>query len=155
MQKVENGDLNWIVPQKLLAFSGPHSKSKIENGYPLHAPEAYFPYYRKHNVTTIIRLNKKIYDARRFTDAGFHHLDLFFVDGSVPTEQIVRQFLEVVETSAGAVAVHCKAGLGRTGTLIACFLMKHYKFTAAESIAWVRVCRPGSVIGPQQNFLEE
>lgn len=31
-QRVENGDLNWIVPLKLLAFSGPHPKSKIENG---------------------------------------------------------------------------------------------------------------------------
>ena len=47
------------------------------------------------------------------------------------------------------------AGLGRTGTLIACYMMKHYKFTAAESIAWCRICRPGSIIGPQQNFLEE
>lgn len=25
--------------------------------------------------------------------------------------------------------------------------------TAAESIAWLRICRPGSVIGPQQQFL--
>lgn len=31
-QRVENGDLNWIVPGKFLAFSGPHPKSKIENG---------------------------------------------------------------------------------------------------------------------------
>lgn len=30
------------------------------------------------------------------------------------------------------------AGLGRTGTLIACYIMKHYKFTAAECIAWIR-----------------
>ena len=30
------------------------------------------------------------------------------------------------------------AGLGRTGTLIACYMMKHYKFTAAECIAWIR-----------------
>ncbi len=47
------------------------------------------------------------------------------------------------------------AGLGRTGTLIGCYIMKHYKFTAAETIAWIRICRPGSVIGPQQNWLEE
>jgi len=33
--------------------------------------------------------------------------------------------------------------------------MKHYKFTAAETIGWCRICRPGSIIGPQQNFLEE
>lgn len=33
--------------------------------------------------------------------------------------------------------------------------MKHYGFTAAEFIGWVRVCRPGSVIGPQQHYLRE
>ncbi|KPP62253.1 dual specificity protein phosphatase CDC14A-like, partial [Scleropages formosus] len=154
-ERVENGDFNWIVPGKFLAFSGPHPKSKTENGYPLHAPDAYFPYFRKHNVNTVVRLNRKIYDAKRFTDAGFCHFDLFFADGSTPVDQIVRRFLHICENAHGAVAVHCKAGLGRTGTLIGCYLMKHYRFTAAEAIAWIRVCRPGSVIGPQQHFLEE
>jgi len=102
-----------------------------------------------------VRLNKKIYDAKRFTDAGFQHIDLFFIDGSTPSDSIVKKFLEVAEATNGALAVHCKAGLGRTGTLIACYIMKHYKFTAAECIAWLRICRPGSVIGPQQHFLEE
>ncbi|KAI5101153.1 dual specificity protein phosphatase CDC14AB isoform X2 [Silurus meridionalis] len=154
-ERVENGDFNWIVPGKFLAFSGPHPKSKVENGYPLHAPEAYFSYFRKHNVSTIIRLNKKNYEAKRFTDAGFDHYDLFFVDGSTPSDVITRRFLHISESSDGAIAVHCKAGLGRTGTLIGCYLMKHYRFTAAETIAWIRICRPGSIIGPQQHFLEE
>ncbi len=154
-EKVENGDLNWILPEKFLSFCGPHAKSKIENGYPLHAPEAYFTYFRKHNVRCIVRLNKKIYDSKRFTDAGFQHVDLFFIDGSTPSDSIVKKFLDIAEATNGALAVHCKAGLGRTGTLIACYIMKHYKFTAAESIAWLRICRPGSVIGPQQHFLEE
>lgn len=154
-ERVENGDFNWILPDKFLAFSGPHNKSRIENGYPLHAPESYIDYFQKHNVTAVVRLNKKFYDAKRFSDHGIDHFDLFFVDGSTPSDSIVRRFLNIAENTKGAVAVHCKAGLGRTGTLIACYIMKHYRFTAAEAIAWLRICRPGSVIGPQQNFLEE
>ncbi|KAF5403373.1 Dual specificity protein phosphatase CDC14A [Paragonimus heterotremus] len=153
-EKVENGDLTWIVPNKFIAFCGPHAQSKIENYYPLHAPEAYIPYFRKNNVTTIIRLNRKVYDARRFTDHGFAHYDLFFTDGSCPSDEILERFLHICERSVGAVAVHCKAGLGRTGTLIGCYLMKHYQFTSHEAIAWCRICRPGSIIGPQQQWMD-
>ncbi|CAN9502971.1 unnamed protein product [Ophioblennius macclurei] len=154
-ERVENGDMNWIVPGKILAFSSPHSHSKIENGYPLHAPEAYFPYFSEINVTAVVRLNRKLYEGRRFEEAGFEHHDLFFLDGTTPSDLIVRRFLHVCESTDGAVAVHCKAGLGRTGTLIGCYLMKHFRFTAPEAIAWIRICRPGSVIGPQQDFLVE
>lgn len=77
-------------------------------GYPHHAPEAYFPYFRKHKVTTIIRLNRKLYDAKRFTDAGFEHFDLFFADGSTPSDTIVKTFLNICENAEGVIAVHCK-----------------------------------------------
>ncbi|KAL1396823.1 hypothetical protein pipiens_020161 [Culex pipiens pipiens] len=152
-ERVENGDFNWIVPDKFLAFCGPHSKSRLDNGYPIHAPETYFEYFRKHNVTTIIRLNVKIYDAARFTSAGFTHHDLFFVDGSTPNDAILKKFLTICEQADGGIAVHCKAGLGRTGTLIGAYLIKHYNFSALEAIAWLRLCRPGSVIGHQQQWM--
>uniref|UniRef100_A0A2K5YTV0 Cell division cycle 14C n=1 Tax=Mandrillus leucophaeus TaxID=9568 RepID=A0A2K5YTV0_MANLE len=152
-EKAENGDLNWIIPDRFIAFCGPHSRTRLESGYPQHSPETYIQYFKNHNVTTIIRLNKRMYDAKRFMDAGFDHHDLFFADGSTPTDAIVKKFLDICENAEGAIAVHCKAGLGRTGTLIACYIMKHYRMTAAETIAWVRICRPGLVIGPQQQFL--
>lgn len=59
-------------------------------------------------MTTIVRLNKKIYDAKRFTDAGFDHHELFFNDGSTPSDTITLKFLSIVEQAKGAVAVHCK-----------------------------------------------
>ena len=49
----------------------------------------------------------------------------------------------------------CVAGLGRTGTLIGCYLMKHYEMSAAETIAWIRIARPGSILGPQQHYMEQ
>ena len=61
--------------------------------------------------------------------------------------------LEAAEKEKNALAVHCKAGLGRTGTLIGCYAMKHFKFPAAAFIGYIRICRPGSVLGPQQKFL--
>lgn len=51
--------------------------------------------------------------------------------------------------------IEFQAGLGRTGTLIAAYLIKHYKMNAKEAIAWTRICRTGSVIGHQQSWLED
>jgi hypothetical protein len=39
---------------------------------------------------------------------------------------------QICEKEAGAVAVHCKAGLGRTGTNIAAYMIKNYRYTARE-----------------------
>jgi cell division cycle 14 len=64
----------------------------------------------------------------------------------------VHKFLEICDKHSG-LAVHCKAGLGRTGTLISLYTMKNYKFPAAALIAWIRICRPGSILGPQQHYL--
>lgn len=49
-----------------------------------------------------------MYDAKRFTNAGFDHYDLFFADGSTPTDSIVKEFLDICENAEGAIAVHCK-----------------------------------------------
>ena len=48
-------------------------------------------------------------------------MDMYFDDGTNPTDEIVRDFIRIAgETIARGkkVAVHCKAGLGRTGVLI-------------------------------------
>ena len=154
-EKVENGDFNWIVPPKLLAFSSPADVPQDADGWRTFTPEDYVPLFQRLGITAVIRLNQKTYDSDRFVRLGIRHYDLYFVDGSIPSESIVRRFLEIVESEPGGVAVHCKAGLGRTGTLIGCYAIKHFKFPAADFIGWARVARPGSVLGPQQQFLLE
>ena len=65
----------------------------------------------------------------------------------------MKKFFNAAEKESNGIAIHCKAGLGRTGTLIGLYWMKHYGFPAAAYIGWSRICRPGSVLGPQQHYL--
>ena len=157
-ERLENGDMNWIIPGKMLAFSCPSTSSNDEGGWRCYTPEDYVPEFRRMGIDAVVRLNKKTYDAtvpstQRFTRAGLRHYDLYFLDGSVPSEDIVQRFLTIAENEPKGLAIHCKAGLGRTGTLIGIYAMKHFGFPPAEFIGWIRVCRPGSVLGPQQQFL--
>ena len=154
-EKVENGDMNWIVPNKFIAFAGPANKKFDEDGYRQFTPEDYVPIFKSFGVGTVVRLNKKRYDEKKFLDEGLGFLDIPFEDGTIPPDEIVKKFLATVEEEPKAVAVHCKAGLGRTGTLIGLYWMKHYGFPAAAYIGWSRICRPGSVLGPQQHYLIE
>jgi len=159
MEKVEYGDLNYIIKDRCFAFAGPQKSREagLLDGYSTLTPEDYYSFFKKKNVTTIIRLNKKYYDKKRFSKVGVTVLEIYFRDGSTPNVAQTNQFLDIMEKlpPGEGCGVHCKAGLGRTGTLIGCYLMKHYQFTAADAIAWIRICRPGSIIGPQQHFLED
>jgi hypothetical protein len=80
-----------------------------------------------------------------------------FADGTTPSNIHVIDFAKILENEIdlrqGAVYVHCRSGLGRTGTMICIYLMYKHGFPAKEAIAWTRLCRPGSVLGIQQQFL--
>ena len=82
-EKVENGDMNWIIPGKFIAFMGPIDNRAERRG---NAPEDYLQVFKHFNVTHVIRLNEAKYDRQKFAKAGIKHTDLFFIDGSTPSD---------------------------------------------------------------------
>jgi cell division cycle 14 len=115
---------------KFVAFAGPHAERQFSpGGYHTLRPEDYLSYFKKKNVTLVIRLNKSYYDAKKFMNHGIDHMDLYFLDGSNPPENILTKFIAKCEETPGAVAVHCKAGLGRTGNIASFFLSFSLSFS--------------------------
>ena len=154
-----NGDLHEVVPGKLIAFKGPldleggAAYRDDERGSRDFSPEFYADVLEDFGVAAVVRLNEAHYDRRRFEERGVKVHELEFEDCTAPPDHVVEAFMGVVDGAGGAVAVHCKAGLGRTGTLIAVYLMRRHGFAAREAMGWLRIMRPGSVIGEQQHYL--
>ncbi len=59
-------------------------------------------------------------------------------------DQMVQFISEQIETWERPVAVTCYAGLGRTGTVLACYLV-HSGYSAGQAIQSVRELRPRSI----------
>jgi atypical dual specificity phosphatase len=124
-------NFHWIVDGQVAAMAMP---------WPEDVPEL-----KRRGVTAILSLSEHV--APEVSHAGFEHLLLPIRDFHPPTQAQLAQAVEFIDRavgSGGACAVHCGAGLGRTGTVVAAWLV-HRGRTAAEAIGEVRRRRPGSV----------
>jgi atypical dual specificity phosphatase len=98
-------------------------------------------------VRLIVNLHVRAHAPAALARHGFVELHLPTPDFSAPSSEALHRGVAAIEaTLAGGrhVAVHCGAGRGRTGTLIACVLVARGA-TPAAAIADVRRLRPGAV----------
>jgi cell division cycle 14 len=104
-EKVEHGDMNWLAYGRFLAFAGPHdTRMSSPEGYHTTAVEDVIPYFKHKGVGAVVRLNKKYYNEKRFTNVGIDHHDMYYLDGSNPPDHILARFLQVCEGTPGELA---------------------------------------------------
>lgn len=175
-ERVDMGDFNWISPD-FLAFASPQhqpthviaptdpvfsqlprSASALKRDQTLPTPfKNVLMHFAERGIGLVVRLNSELYSPSYFTALGIKHLDMIFDDGTCPPLNLVRKFVNLSHATINdkhkGIAVHCKAGLGRTGCLIGAYLIYRHGFTANEVIAFMRFMRPGMVVGPQQHWL--
>lgn len=144
-----DSNLWWVIPGVLAGMPMPfvHPLRRLNQGGSLAAYEDALIELHKAGVQAIVALLNLTGDRRVYEAAGFQFLCLPIADGQAPVPEQLQEFLRFVDArrSEGvATAVHCEAGIGRTGTMLAAYLIaKGHGFSSALGL--VRLAEPTAV----------
>lgn len=107
---------------------------------------------RRNGIEVLVSLTESPAPRSWVNDAGIMGVHVPVEDMAAPTEQQLEEILETIrkanKSGLGA-AVHCAAGRGRTGTVLAAYFVAQ-GMKAASAIDKVRSLRPGSIETPEQ-----
>ena len=127
-------NFSWLVEHKLAAMSYPESEDAITLLWMM-------------GIRALINLTEEPLPGEILRKVGILTEHIPVVDFTAPTLKQVEQAIMMINFYLGRnmpVAVHCLAGFGRTGTILACYLVGEGK-SAGEAITAIRRWRPGSI----------
>ena len=132
-------NFSWIIEEKLAGSAIPTSKEEID-------------WIKQEGVKSIVTIREEPLEDEWIKDVNYLHVHSN--DMGIPEcSELVNSvdFIHQRITNDEPVMVHCLAGLGRTGTILACYLIKYEDMTADDAIEKVRRERHGSI----QSFSQE
>jgi atypical dual specificity phosphatase len=128
----------WIVTGRVLAISFPDEHT--------------FARFKTLGIARVINLTETAHQTDHYGGADLEQHQIPIPDFTAPTQAQIDTAIAVMDEAlerGQAVAVHCHAGLGRTGTICACYLVRT-GLSAEDAVARVRTLRPGSIETPAQ-----
>jgi atypical dual specificity phosphatase len=131
--------MSWIEDGRILACR-----------YPLHPGD--LAELHGAGVRLLINLTDQRHDPKALRDLAIDELHLPVDDFSAPSQDTLDQAIDALaaaQIEGRVAAVHCLAGLGRTGTVVAAWLVAQGMEPTA-AIARIRQLRPGSIETPDQ-----
>jgi atypical dual specificity phosphatase len=129
---VDRGD--WLLPDQILACAYPRRQASLA-------------VLAQQGVSVVINLHQRAHRPSRLAAFGLTELHLPVADFTAPSPEQLARGVDAIDHALAEgqkVAVHCGGGLGRTGTLLACYLVRHGMSTV-DAIERVRAVRPGSI----------
>jgi atypical dual specificity phosphatase len=130
---------SWVDPPYLAALGRPDGLDELQ-------------WLRDQGIQLLISLTEYPPYRNWIDDVGLLALHVPVPDFHAPTLEQIEQCVAAISRAKEqqmAVAVHCHAGLGRTGTILAAYFVSQ-GMSAANAIDKVRALRPGSVESESQ-----
>ena len=132
----------WILPGELAASGRPRSVLQLA-------------WLRSRGIKAILDLTEKPRDLESsLWKRNGRYLSLPMKDHAPPTLRQIKRALNFIDQehqNGNRVLVHCLAGLGRTGVVAACYLVKRQRKSARTAMDEVRAWRPGAIEEPQES----
>lgn len=134
---------SWIVPGELAAMPVPGRDRSLDQ-------DATF--LEQEGIRVLVSLTEEPPDADTLAAHSIEQAHLPIQDYAPPTLEQMTEFVALVEEEASTgrpVGVHCTAGLGRSGTMAAAYLVSSGT-SADDAITIIRELRPGSIETAEQ-----
>jgi atypical dual specificity phosphatase len=125
---------SWIDRPHLAALAMPDSAADLA-------------WLRRQGIEVLVSLTESPLPRHWVNDAGLMSVNVPVPDMDAPTDRQIDLLLDTIRkanSSGMGVAIHCAAGLGRTGTVLAAYFVAK-GLPPREAVEKVRDLRPGSI----------